>query len=175
LHYGRFRHHGTPERVSTEPGAPLAFVHQHVDYDGEGCLLWPFAWSGPGYGAIRKGNKRIAAHRLMCELAHGKPPKGAQAAHSCGNPQCVHPKHLRWASIKENMHDKWKHGTIVRGERVPTNKLTEAQVLAILADDRGQRVIARELGVSQSAVGFALTGRTWSWLTGRNHPDKVAT
>jgi len=173
LHYTRFRHHGTPDRMTTEPGAPVAFLEANRGYVGQECLIWPYAMGGEGYGTMRasKYSRRINAHRLMCELAHGKPRfNGAQAAHSCGNRRCVNPAHLRWASIRENMHDKWDHGTIARGEKVGGARLNRDQVLQIVGDPRSESAIARDFNVSKSAVNFIKSGRTWGWLTGKAPP-----
>lgn len=62
---------------------------------------------GPGYIRLdltgkRKGGKRCQewAHRLLCWVFQGPPPRNAfteyEAAHLCGNPDCLCPAHLRW-------------------------------------------------------------------------------
>jgi hypothetical protein len=64
------------------------------------------------------------AHRVMCEIAHGpKPAPGFVAAHTCGKGRegCVNPRHLRWASQKENMADKLLHGTSNRTASMQQN------------------------------------------------------
>jgi hypothetical protein len=155
----------------------FAFLRDHVGHESDECLIWPHATSGPGYGIIKvqEGTRRrtVLAHRKMCELVHGQPPKDAQAAHECGNPRCVNPKHLRWASIRENMHDKWTHGTMVRGERIHSNKLTEGQVIAIYKDARIEREIAAAYQVSKGTVNHIRSGRSWAWLTGHQQTRRI--
>jgi hypothetical protein len=54
------------------------------------------------------------ATRVMCKLAHGPAPTPKHhAAHSCGkgHEACINPKHLRWATPRENAADAKLHGT----------------------------------------------------------------
>jgi hypothetical protein len=114
--------------LMAETSAALADV-THVSYQGEDCLTWPF--SRFGYGTIY-GHKH--AHRVMCELAYGPAPSPRhQVAHSCGKGHegCVNPRHLRWATPKENSADMVLHGTALRGERAINVKLTTPEVHAV--------------------------------------------
>lgn len=169
-HYRRFMHTGnTGGPLRTSPGVPLAWVEKHKD-DGDGpCLIWPFGFKGNGYGQVSIRGRKGYAHRAMCEAVHGPPPfPNAEAAHSCGNGNqgCVHPRHLRWATHRENEADKIQHGTNPRGERAPAAKLTAADVIAIrrLASRITQNKIAAVYGVSQAAVSDIVCRRRWAWL-----------
>jgi hypothetical protein len=169
VHYMRKRRTGSFDVTKADDGKPLAFLRANLGYLGEECLIWPFAHND-GYGVLeyRKGHN-IGAHRYMCILAHGEPPfPKAQAAHSCGNGKrgCVAPNHLRWATRHENEQDKFIHGTTPRGERHGLSKLTSAEVLFIVADQRSHRAIASDFGCSQTSVSAIKSGQTWSWLTG---------
>ena len=53
----------------------------------------------------------------------------------------------------------WKHVPGARGNIHP--RLTEETVRLIRSSSKPQRMLARELGVSQTAVFFARSGRTW--------------
>ncbi len=64
------------------------------------------------------------------------------------------------------MHDKWKHGTMYAGARHHKTKLTEAQVLSILNDNRGPTAIAKDYGVTKSAIINIRQGKAWAILTG---------
>jgi hypothetical protein len=82
------------------------------------CITWPFAVrKSSGYGAHNASGKNYDAHRYACEMAHGKPPEAAEAAHKCGNKLCVNPNHLYWADHKTNMDDAKRHGTLRGGGR----------------------------------------------------------
>ena len=55
------------------------------------------------YGVINYGSKHYAVHVFACESAHGeKPSSKHHALHSCDNPSCCNPDHLRWGTAQEN-------------------------------------------------------------------------
>lgn len=106
-HYCRYRAYGDPLMGGTPHGAPYRFLLDHVDYEEDNCLIWPFSTYMKGYGQL--AGKGIAS-TVMCELAHGpKPSDKDEAAHKCGNPPCVNPTHLYWATFKENQEDRYRH------------------------------------------------------------------
>lgn len=116
-HYRRVRKYGdalggprTAYRV-----AQTYFYDVVIPYPGDECLFWPFARSANGYGSLHWHGREEGTHRLACMFAHGPAPEGRNyAAHSCGNGHlgCVNPRHLRWATQKENMLDKIAARTI---------------------------------------------------------------
>lgn len=119
-HYQRALKYGDPLAGRTMKGAPADFLRKHADYSADDCLTWPFSDKGNGYGMVLFRGRRTTANRAMCELAHGKPPSAShEAAHSCGNGHlgCVNPRHLRWATKLENVHDAMKDGTASRGAK----------------------------------------------------------
>jgi hypothetical protein len=104
---------------------------------------------------------------LMCFWAHGDAPVDRpHAAHSCGNPTCVNPAHLRWASPSENMMDRLVHGTDNRGENSANAKLTEAEVIEIrtMKGVHNSGVVARKFGVRAEAIQKIWRGDRWGWL-----------
>lgn len=69
----------------------------------ETCWIWQANTSPKGYGlfqlATRKG---VQAHRLSYEIHVGPVPKGMVLDHTCHNPACVNPEHLRPVTNKQN-------------------------------------------------------------------------
>lgn len=169
-HAFRYKKYGHPEGGGpsrTKRGKSLQWLKDHTDYDGDDCLIWPFGQTA--YSAVALDGVPVGAHRLMCRLAHGEPPKDkAVAAHSCGKAHegCVNPRHLRWATFHDNAADAIAHGTWAHGEGVAGAKLTEADVREIrrLEGTMSQWDIARRFGVTQSAVSCIYRRKTWAWL-----------
>lgn len=168
-HYNRLKRHGDPLAYSQKYRVRISWIEAHVAHDGGECLIWPFGVSHHGRGQATLDGKTTSAPRIMCILAHGEPPDPAMhAAHSCGNGHigCMHPKHLRWATVAENENDKRLHGTLRRGEAINTNKLTEDDVRAIRAAEgyRIGRKLAAQYGVTPSCISTIRTRQSWKWL-----------
>lgn len=171
MHYRRLVRHGDPMGGRTPRGEVLRWINdvalQHIGIE---CLQWPFGTGPNGYGRAWAGGKLVAAHRYICELAHGAPPTpDHESAHSCGNGSkgCVAPGHLEWKTHAENEADKLDHGTHNRGERHGCAKLTEADVLQILGmKGMGpQWKLAERFKVSPRTIGDIQSRRSWSWLS----------
>lgn len=148
-------------------GKAAKWIFDNANHEGDDCLTWPFGRSANGYGSLTYNWQRRSAHKMMCEVAHGK-QEGSQALHSCGKGHlgCVNPKHLRWGTAEENMADKLTHGTHNRGDRQYQVKLTEKDVLTI-RDARGvisEDKLAVMFGVSRGTIACVMQRRTWAWL-----------
>lgn len=117
-------------------------------------------------GTGPKGSIKREVHRLICEAFHGLPPDPLlEAAHNDGDALNNLPSNLRWATHRENIADKVRHGTQLRGSRVSRSKLTEGQVAdlrrAVAAGaDRFQ--VARTYGVHKNHVDAIVRGDCWS-------------
>ncbi len=153
----------------TPYGAPMAFIDQAVASATDECIVWPYGLSDNGYGKVPIGGQMRNAHRVVLERAVGLPPAaGMYAAHApliCHNRACVNPRHLRWATPKQNSDDKLIDGDTNRGERHGNARLTAVQVLAIFRDGRPASTVGAEYGVSRGTVLAIRSGRTWGWLT----------
>lgn len=147
------------------------FLRTHVSYEGNDCVIWPFSKRGGGrgrkeYGSIKIDGKHVGAHRYMCALTNGiAPTKKHEAAHSCHNPACINPRHLRWATRLENEMDKDQRGTRPRGECHKNTHLTEDDIRAIRSDMRTQREIAKAFGIAQTPVSQIKRRITWKHVT----------
>lgn len=170
-HYARWKRNGSTEAGHTERGEPLRWLKDHVDFSGDGCLIWPYARMRGGYGHLVVGKKFHPAHRLMCEFVRGPAPSPAhQAAHTCGKGHlgCVNPKHLRWATPVENAHDRIEHGTAAatRGENHSQTFLKETQVRQMrmmVASGIPQKDIAILLNISRQRVNEIVKRKAWKY------------
>ena len=173
FHYSRWRETGNPltPLQQAEKGEPLRFFTEVVcAYEGDDCLLWPYAKTQAGYGHFYLHGRLVEAHREVCIAYNGPPPSDAyEAAHSCGNGHlgCCAKKHLSWKTRMENQSDRVIHGTSNRGLRQGNAKLNEAQVLEIraLGGKMKQHEIASKFKVSKNCISSILNGKNWKWLS----------
>ncbi|AMU78483.1 hypothetical protein SEA_SKINNYPETE_53 [Mycobacterium phage SkinnyPete] len=131
------------------------------------CWIWTGATNDSGYGVLRPSGKRsgpgLKAHRYSAELA-GMDIADRFVLHSCDNPPCVNPAHLRPGDHLENVDDMLARDRQNRGSRNGHAKLNERDVEEMRRRaDAGElhRVIAADYGVSRSRV-TAIAGRK-SW------------
>ena len=130
------------------------------------CRDWPFSQKGNGYGQIAVNYHKTTPHRVICLWEYGEPPSEKyHAAHSCGNRICCNPRHLRWATAKENIADKIKDGTQTSGDTCPVSKLNSAQVIKIKklisTGDHTLSQIGRDFEVSLGTIWDIKAGKTW--------------
>jgi hypothetical protein len=76
----------------------------------DGCWLWIAYRDEKGYGAFGFKGKVQRAHRVAYELALGPIAPGMHVLHSCDNPSCVNPSHLRLGTHADNMRDRIERG-----------------------------------------------------------------
>lgn len=148
------------------------FRAQFETHAGDVC--WP--WLGPcdpkGYGNFSQGvtqtNSHMKAYRFSWAIANGRPiPKGGHILHSCDNPPCVKPEHLRLGTSLDNMRDRASKGRSAPRAGVDNGqaKLTDQMVREIREHIRvgeTQRNIAKLFGVCQQVISDINRGKTWS-------------
>ncbi len=150
-----------------------------VDKRGpDDCWPWGAYCRTDGYGMVwdPKRKRMVNAHIVAYELTRGPlppRPKGALGAtgvlvrHTCDNPPCCNPAHLRSGSHGDNMRDKVERGRQPdhHGERNPKAKLTAAEVAQIRASYTGRygekMAIARCYGISSGHVSKIIAGHSW--------------
>ena len=162
-HYRRNARYGNPLGGRTAQGEPLNWIRENATHEGEGCLIWPFS-DLPGYHSVKVPGGYTKAHREMCRVAHGRPPKGAYALHSCHNRSCVNPNHLRWGTARENAQDAVDAGRNSKGSEHTSAKLNESQVREIRKRwNMGQSLsqIAADYPAQKGTIWLAATRKTW--------------
>ena len=135
-----------------------------------GIVLTPLMRTDGYYkvNLYRDGEReQVPIHRMVCEAFHGPPSAKQDAAHNDGVKINNHATNLRWASRAENMSDKIVHDTHGRGVRAHGAKLTDDDVLKIkeaLRAGGSQSQLARQHGVSVSAIWLIAKQKNWAWL-----------
>lgn len=134
---------------------------------GGAKACWP--WLGTlkdGYGQLKRedGQTNIYAHRASLEIKFNRRiPEHLVVMHTCDNPRCVNPHHLRVATQRDNvldMHRKGRgHNVVLRGDQHGSTKIKDADVEALRAawDQRHktgvtQTQLAERYGVTQAQV-----------------------
>jgi hypothetical protein len=134
----------------------------------DGCWNWTGTLTEKGYGRFKTSTKNWRAHRLSYEMHCGAVPDGMQVLHECDNPSCVRPDHLFLGTNADNMADKCAKGReshySPKGEQSGRAKLTEAQVLDIRGASGTAAEIARQFGMSRTAVRDIRAARTWAHI-----------
>lgn len=74
------------------------------------CWVWQAARDAKGYGWFIIDKTPQRAHRVAYELANGPIPTGLCILHSCDNPPCCNPAHLRAGTKLENSQDCVRRG-----------------------------------------------------------------
>ena len=126
-----------------------------------------------GYGGfyVRQINNTMNSHKVAFLIVHNFAlddiPDGIVIRHSCNNPKCVRPLHLKLGTPADNSQDMIDAGHSLTGERNPKYKLNPELVKTIRelwsTGEWTKAAIAEKLGVSQSAV--------WQVATNRNYYD----
>lgn len=135
------------------------------------CWEWQGVRFSNGYGCIViKNHQRAMTHRVAYELAYGPIPEGMHILHSCDNPPCCNPAHLRTGTAQENYQDARLRGRTnpPRGTRSGKAKLTEANVKEIRdiysLGGIAMREIARQYGVSYSTIHGIICRSHWKHI-----------
>lgn len=173
-HYARLLRTGDPGTSAIASSAVRTQAERFWDkVDRRGpdeCWPWTGCLTSTGYGALRPAGKRtgavVKAHRYSAELA-GMDIEGMHVLHSCDNPACVNPAHLRPGTDADNMADAVKRNRLPRGEARPTARITEIQAYAIRELVRSGHPayrIAEAIGCSPGLIYHIKKGNTWRHL-----------
>lgn len=167
-HYARQRRTGAPDgAVPRKRPKVIAWLEQAIMTETNECIVWPFAVGKGGYGNVRLHGKYTNAHRAVCLFVNGVPETGLEAAHLCGNKLCCNPKHIIWATRRENENHKIAHGTRLTGERVWNSVLSREDVTSIRRDWlSGSTVkdLAHKYDISRSHAWAVANATRWTWL-----------
>lgn len=138
----------------------------------EGKLLSPF-FNNSGFSGGRlevnirrnkKPLKRSVAYLILLAFVGDRPPDH-HVCHNDGDPHNNRLDNLRYDTPRENSTDRWKHNTMMDGEKHHKAMFTNEQVksIRIEADRTGQSIssIAKQCNVSPQIMGLILRGKTY--------------
>lgn len=145
-----------------------AWFNSNLITTSNGCREWTGCRSVQGYGFVRINGKNIKTHRVSFEHSVGCPIRdGMFILHSCNNPPCCNPDHLREGTHQDNMDDKLNSGRQPRGEANGRAKLTQQDVDEIRANPNKltQYQLADLYGVKRPCIAKIQRGKIWSLQT----------
>jgi hypothetical protein len=151
-----------------------------VEIDAAGCWVWTKSrlskpggeYGQIGVGGIGSGGKMWSAHRLAYTVFIGPIPKGKLVLHSCDNPPCINPAHLRLGTHGDNGADMVARGRAARnvgraplqGEANGFAHLTAKAVREIRRSSKPQAALADRFGVTQSTISKVQLRKAWKHI-----------
>ena len=142
---------------------------------GEPNECWE--WLGckcQGYGRIKDNGDKYFSHRFSYQLHHPLTKSihdiDLCVCHSCDNPGCVYPAHLRLDTRTNNNKERMEknRGNRPVGERNPTCILNEKQVKEIRSEYQAGNItqveLAKEYGVKPTVIWEIVNRRSWKHI-----------
>ena len=143
------------------------FEWSYLPEPNSGCWLWLKYLTPTGYGLFYYPPRNmVCAHIVAWELFKGE-RKGLHVLHTCNNPCCVNPEHLKLGTHQENMQDRTLANRTYRhiGVKNGRAKLTEADVILIRKDKRWQRFVAKQYGVGVTTIQKIRRREIWKHVS----------
>jgi hypothetical protein len=97
------------------------------------CWEWIGVRNNWGYGYFYENQEKITAHRWSYQRFNGPIPASMVIMHTCDNPGCVRPEHLRLGTKKDNSQDSVKKGRAPKGTKRVSADVRKIIVKAFLA------------------------------------------
>jgi hypothetical protein len=118
-----------------------------------------------GYGQIRVNGPKRRAHRVMFSLFYPDVP-AVVVRHTCNNPACINPAHLRAGTQKDNAEDRMNSGRggDLRGEKNGRAVLTVARVQEIRASAESAPALAARFGLTRQTIHAIRKRRIWKHI-----------
>lgn len=141
-----------------------------VDIRGESeCWEWTATRHPRGYGVFWFNGKNVRANRYALEQTEDVPFDGAICLHSCDNPPCCNPAHLRWGTHQDNVDDKLLRRGPMKGEQSAHAKITNhivAEIYRGRLDGLTISEISESLSLPDTTVENVYVGRAWQHRLG---------
>ncbi len=139
----------------------------------EGCWPWTGTLNREGRGRFTVVGETTYAYRWSYVLERGPVTATDVVRHLCGNPACCRPDHLEVGGQRENNLDTAEQGRN-RSAKLDGPKARRIRERSAAPSRPSRQELAREYGVSISAIGEVVTGRSWPHAGGpvqRRHPS----
>lgn len=115
------------------------------------CWEWQGYRDDAGYGLFQWEGRMRPAHELALTFTTGEVRAPSfDTCHSCHNPPCCNPNHLRFDTRQGNVDD-----CVAAGRNYKPRKLTDEQVAAIrqrIENGARQQDLAKQYGVCEATI-----------------------
>lgn len=133
------------------------------------CWTWQGDTDRDGYGIFAYNGTRRPAHELALSFATGEQrSQSLDTCHSCDNPACCNPNHLRFdtrAANVRDMYDRGRSGAKLNNEAVRV--IRERRALGARQKD-----LAEQYGVTAGYIGRIIYGEVWKNAPGPIQPPR---
>ena len=128
------------------------------------------------YLSINKRYKHYFVHVLVAQHFIGpRPTPKHQVNHIDGDKSNNNVTNLEWVTPSENLKHAFRIGLMNQnGEKHPSVKLNNKNVLEIVRSGTNYKVLAKKFGVSCGTIWAIRRGISWSHLTGIIYEKKTA-
>ena len=128
------------------------------------CWRWVGAKDLDGYGYFWDGQAHRRAHRYALALTHRLSHVSGFVLHSCDNPTCVNPTHLRIGTASDNIRERNAKGraNLPSGDRHWYVAMTQEQadaIRAMVAAGSTQTAAAKSHKVGVATVCRLINGK----------------
>jgi hypothetical protein len=134
--------------------------------DNDDCWLWTAALDTKKYGVLYTGKKERLqrTHRIAFAIFHNKEATEIIdcVLHSCDNPTCVNPRHLREGTLSDNAIDAIKRERGIGKVKLTPDKIVEIKQL--LHKRINQKIIAKQYGVHVSTIEHISMRTSWKFV-----------
>jgi len=133
------------------------------------------------YGVTKVNGKKRLAHRVAYCESKGisiEEIDGLMVLHSCDNPRCVNPSHLRIGSHADNMMDRNSRLRTSKGTMHAMHRIDEQTVNLIRDDYVGKRrgmslaEVSKKYGISKTQCYRIVNGEAWKHISSLRRPDQ---
>jgi hypothetical protein len=135
-------------------------VLSNVRTDENGCWRWTKALYRNGYGQMKRGGRKLLAHRVAYAELVGD-PGAMEVCHRCDVRDCCNPEHLFLGTHAENVADMIAKRRNSHGQDHAHAKLTDAEVLEIRREPARPHLVrdlAARYGVRHTAISRIRNG-----------------
>jgi hypothetical protein len=139
-----------------------------VEVTGTGCFICTNRKPNKdGYIMIRYDGITTGLHRVIWQMTRGRkiPQKSMVVRHTCDNPACINPLHLKIGTMADNNRDRDNRDRTAKGGKIKQALLTDDQVRYIKrSNDTPTKELAEKFNVHKDTIRDIRNGRNWKHI-----------